>query len=580
MSLMSLGARKTLAAAGVTALAAMAAAAPANAAQLTQTYKCTYPLIGERGLTVNIDAAIPATWETGTPTPPFAISASAEADLGTYQGLDLIGANKISGTSKATSTVTAPNFTLPVQVPIAIPEVTKPAAPPLRFEGLTGETPSLTFTQAGNVGITVDKLDLNIAAKRADGSAIVLPPVVPVDSDGDPNTFDVPCVLDPAGQNKTLQTVVVSQAGGGGDTQAPSVPGEPFINSSADVTSNSIKISWPASTDNVGVTGYEVRYEGQVKQVGNVTTTELTGLEPSKVYEIDVRAKDAAGNFSAYSPSVIIETLAGQAPVDNPPSAPTGLAGTSTSNSVTLNWTAATDDKGISGYDVYQNGAKVSSVTGTTATVSGLAANTDYKFKVQAKDTKPQTGPFSTEITVKTKEATTQPGVKYAYTLKGTSALKTLTTGPVPLSGSIAADLDLSTGNYTADLVLNSTKANLKILGLVPVKADIGFEQVDKTRGKLANGVLTATAKFNIRMKQLYLFGVLPVAGDGTCRTKSATIANMKSTDAFFDPLKGGNLKGSYGISDLTGCGLLEGIISPLAKGGGNTIDINLTPKV
>ncbi len=173
----------------------------------------------------------------------------------------------------------------------------------------------------------------------------------------------------------------------------------------------------------------------------------------------------------------------------------------------------------------------------------------------------------------------TQPPIKYGYTLKGVSALKTLTTGPVPLTGGIDADLDLATGNYTADLVLNSTKANLKVLGTLPVKADIAFQQTDKTRGALKGGVLTATAKFHVRLKQLYLFGVLPIAGDGQCRTRSASIANMKSTDAFFDPLKGGNLKGTYGISDLTGCGLLEAFISPLAKGGGNTIDINLTPK-
>ncbi|MFA9271355.1 MAG: DUF6801 domain-containing protein [Baekduiaceae bacterium] len=173
----------------------------------------------------------------------------------------------------------------------------------------------------------------------------------------------------------------------------------------------------------------------------------------------------------------------------------------------------------------------------------------------------------------------TQPPVAYGYTLKGVSALKTLTTGPVPLTGGIDAKLDLATGNYTADLVLNSTKANLKVLGTLPVKADIAFQQTDKTRGSLKAGVLTATAKFHVRLKQLYLFGVLPIAGDGQCRTKAASIANMKSTDAFFDPLKGGNLKGTYGISDLTGCGLLEAFISPLAKGGGNTIDINLTPK-
>ena len=308
MSLKPYGVRKVLAAAGIAAMAAAAAAAPANAAQLTQTYECTYPLIGKRALTVNIDAAIPGEWQKGIPTEKFAISATAEADLGTYQGLDLIGANKISGMSKATSTVTAPDFTLPVVVPIAIPEVTKPAAPPLRFEGLTGETPELTFTQTGVVNITVDKLDLNIAAVRADGSAIVLPPVVPVDSDGNPNTFDVPCVLNPADQNKTLQNInVINDV----DTEAPTAPGEPFIDSIDDVTPTSINLQWGASEDNVGVTGYEIRIEGETIEVGNVTEFLIEGLTPGAVYEIDVRAKDAAGNLSEYSPAIILELPTG-----------------------------------------------------------------------------------------------------------------------------------------------------------------------------------------------------------------------------------------------------------------------------
>ncbi|MFF9194011.1 fibronectin type III domain-containing protein [Streptomyces sp. NPDC014779] len=69
------------------------------------------------------------------------------------------------------------------------------------------------------------------------------------------------------------------------------------------------------------------------------------------------------------------------------PSAPTGLQATSrTSSSVTLAWTAATDNVGVTGYEVYQGATKVSTVTGTTATVSGLAASTSYTFTVKARD--------------------------------------------------------------------------------------------------------------------------------------------------------------------------------------------------
>ncbi|MEU9092705.1 glycoside hydrolase family 18 protein [Streptomyces sp. NPDC048428] len=64
------------------------------------------------------------------------------------------------------------------------------------------------------------------------------------------------------------------------------------------------------------------------------------------------------------------------------PAVPAGLkAGTPTSSSVPLSWTAAT---GATGYNVYQGGTKVLSATGTSATVTGLAASTAYNFQVSA----------------------------------------------------------------------------------------------------------------------------------------------------------------------------------------------------
>ncbi|MEU6239851.1 glycoside hydrolase family 18 protein [Streptomyces sp. NPDC047024] len=69
---------------------------------------------------------------------------------------------------------------------------------------------------------------------------------------------------------------------------------------------------------------------------------------------------------------------------DNPtvPSAPGGLAvsGT-TSSSVSLSWNTVS---GASGYNVYRDGAKVASASGTSATVSGLSPSTSYSFQVTA----------------------------------------------------------------------------------------------------------------------------------------------------------------------------------------------------
>ncbi|MEU3911937.1 glycoside hydrolase family 18 chitinase [Streptomyces sp. NPDC029721] len=101
----------------------------------------------------------------------------------------------------------------------------------------------------------------------------------------------------------------------------------------------------------------------------------------------------------------------GTTPADNPPSAPgTPTAGGLTETSVTLSWPAATDDKGVKNYDLYRNGAKLATVTGTTYTDSGLTKGTAYTYTVTARDTADQTGPASAPLSVTTPGGGTDPG--------------------------------------------------------------------------------------------------------------------------------------------------------------------------
>ena len=82
-----------------------------------------------------------------------------------------------------------------------------------------------------------------------------------------------------------------------------------------------------------------------------------------------------------------VEVYAGSTDPDNPPTTPSGLTVTGkTSTSVSLAWTASTDDTGVTGYQVRQGGTVVATVTGTTATVSGLSPSTAYTFTVAARD--------------------------------------------------------------------------------------------------------------------------------------------------------------------------------------------------
>ncbi len=165
------------------------------------------------------------------------------------------------------------------------------------------------------------------------------------------------------------------------DTEAPTAPSSL---AASNITENTIDLNWTASTDNVGVTGYDVYRNGSL--IGNSTNTsyQATGLTANTSYSFYVIAKDAAGNSSAQSNTVNATTAA---PDTTAPSAPTGLASSNvTDSSVDLNWNASTDNVAVTGYDVYQGGSNIASVTGTSYQATGLSANTAYTFTVRAKD--------------------------------------------------------------------------------------------------------------------------------------------------------------------------------------------------
>lgn len=92
-----------------------------------------------------------------------------------------------------------------------------------------------------------------------------------------------------------------------GDTQAPTAPAS--LASTA-TTATSISVSWNASTDNTGVTGYDVYANSVLKTTVSGVTATITGLTASTTYSIYVKAKDAAGNTSSSSNIVSATTNA------------------------------------------------------------------------------------------------------------------------------------------------------------------------------------------------------------------------------------------------------------------------------
>jgi chitodextrinase len=158
-------------------------------------------------------------------------------------------------------------------------------------------------------------------------------------------------------------------------------PTTPTSLSRSNITSSGFTLSWSGSTDNVAVTGYKIYLDGALVQTVTGTTAILCGLADATTYTMTVKAVDAAGNLSDAA-SLSVTTPDGTAPA-----APANLSSSNISSSgFTLNWNSSTDNVAVTGYEIYQNGTFVQTVTGTTASLSGLSNVTTYSMTVKAVD--------------------------------------------------------------------------------------------------------------------------------------------------------------------------------------------------
>jgi chitodextrinase len=166
------------------------------------------------------------------------------------------------------------------------------------------------------------------------------------------------------------------------DTQAPSVPAG--VTATA-VSSSQINLTWTASTDNVGVTGYKVFRNGS--QIATVMTTSYsnTGLAESTFYSYTVSAYDAAENVSGQSASASATTKV--AADTQSPTVPASLLATAISTSqINLSWTASSDNVGVTGYKVYRNGTRIATTTRTSYSNTRLKASKSYTYTISAYD--------------------------------------------------------------------------------------------------------------------------------------------------------------------------------------------------
>ncbi|MGW5744657.1 PQQ-dependent sugar dehydrogenase [Amycolatopsis sp. NPDC003861] len=202
---------------------------------------------------------------------------------------------------------------------------------------------------------------------------------------------------DTGGANQRWQLVKLAA-----DTTPPTAPANPRT---SNLTCATVTFSWSASSDDVGVAFYDIFHDGQLMTSvpGTALSAELT-VAPGATWGLYVNARDAAGNVSQASPTVTIAVPQCQADTE-PPSTPAGVTATASGTTVTVRWSPATDNIGVTGYELLRDGTVAGSTSGsatTSFTDSGLAANTRYQYQVRARDAQANRSAPSSPVTVTT----------------------------------------------------------------------------------------------------------------------------------------------------------------------------------
>ncbi len=167
------------------------------------------------------------------------------------------------------------------------------------------------------------------------------------------------------------------------DIESPCAP----LSLSGDVNFTNVELSWELSTDNVGVTAYNVYQDGALIGTVEALSAYISNLKPLTEFVFGVSALDAAGNESLIT-TLKITSGQDETPDTTPPTKPGNLRGNAGSNSVLLAWDESTDDRKLSGYVILVDGLFFDSLTETATSIfiGGLDTESAYTFEVYAYD--------------------------------------------------------------------------------------------------------------------------------------------------------------------------------------------------
>lgn len=220
------------------------------------------------------------------------------------------------------------------------------------------------------------------------------------------------------------------------DTEAPSVPSGLTV---TNTTTYSIDLSWSASTDNIGVSSYDVYVDGNLEaSTSNVNYT-ITGLSSNITYDLTVSARDIADNVSPQSAPLTVVTQEDT----EAPSVPMNIViSDETDVSFKITWDPSTDNTEVIHYNIYIDNIFYDMINISSYTVYNLTASTTYSVTLEAVDGLNNTSAQSVPVNATTTDGNSNTTMELLISeyVEGSSNNKAieianLITSPVELDG-------------------------------------------------------------------------------------------------------------------------------------------------
>ncbi len=270
--------------------------------------------------------------------------------------------------------------------------------------------------------------------------------------------------LDAAGNHSDFSSIASVTTGVAPPDQTP--PSAPLGFTASVAGTDRINLSWRPATDNRGVTGYKVeRAEGNSGFV-EVATTAATNssdgsLTPATTYNYRVRAADAAGNLSDYSPLVTIATA--DMPDTVAPTIPQNTAATPVgSDTIIFSWKESADNVGVAGYRIEraqgtEEGvfAEIASMAGTSFSDAGLETGATYYYRVRAVDAAGNASAFSFTASAVAGSPAPVIGLVAAYNFNESLGSAVLDGSGLGNAGTISGAARTDLGKYGRALAFN-----------------------------------------------------------------------------------------------------------------------------